>query len=313
MKTAHRNRLKEGTLQTLLKLKINSNKELFEACLLLAATDWLDENKRRSACSGHTISYVTWMVVGASIRARDVVTWMNVVKWGFPLESFRDKTQDEELLGRNRGSIIRIPKQLVEIFREHSKTAISVIWLGSATGQTQPLRLLYTTLQLVRMVDKDWPNQQEKVLKVKLWPTDILGIFDFSENFKCKNQREVQSAYYSHDSITVYPILAYYKCTECLEYVKYTDAYANNPVTAATFYRCRPRNVKYKVRVKYVGCLCEYSEKLQLKIEAINCIKPGTFKETYELSHDVPEIYRMGIRPPGVHCTNMRQVWNTQT
>ena len=75
MKTAHRNRLKEGTLQTLLKLKINS-KELFEACLLLAATDWLDENKRRSACSGHTISCVTWMVVGASIRARDVVNWM---------------------------------------------------------------------------------------------------------------------------------------------------------------------------------------------------------------------------------------------
>ena len=110
---------------------------------------------------------------------------------GFPLGSFRDKTQGEELLGRNRGSIIRIPKQLVELFREHSKTVISVIWLASATGQTQPLRLLYTTLQLVRMVDKDWPNQQEKVLKDKLWPTDILAIFDFAENFKCENQREV--------------------------------------------------------------------------------------------------------------------------
>ena len=79
------------------------------------------------------------MVVGASIRAKDVVTWMNVVKWGFPLGSFRDKTQGEELLGCNRGSIIRIPKQLVEIFREHSKTAISVIWLGLANGQMQPL------------------------------------------------------------------------------------------------------------------------------------------------------------------------------
>ena len=98
------------------------------------------------------ISCVTWMVVGASIRARDVETWMNVAKWGFPLGSFGDKTQGEELLGRNRRSIIRIPKQLVEIFREHSKTAISVIWLRSATGQMQPLRLLYTTLQLVRML-----------------------------------------------------------------------------------------------------------------------------------------------------------------
>ena len=82
------------------------------------------------------------MVVGASIRARDVVTWMNVVKWGFPLGSFRDKTQDEELLGRNRGSSIRIPKQLVEIFREHSKTPISVIWVGhraDAATFDQPL------------------------------------------------------------------------------------------------------------------------------------------------------------------------------
>ena len=50
MKTAHRNRLKEGTLQMLLKLKINCNKELFAACLPLAAKDWLDEKKRRLAC-----------------------------------------------------------------------------------------------------------------------------------------------------------------------------------------------------------------------------------------------------------------------
>ena len=196
-----------------------------------------------------------------------MVTWMNVAKWGFPLGSFRDKTQDEELLARNRGSIIRIPKQLVEIIREHSKTVISVIWLGSATGQTQPLRLLYTTLQLVRMVDKDWPNQQEKVLKDKLWPTDILAIFDFAGKLQVrKSTRSVECILFARFSYCVSHSSVLSKCTECLEYVKYTDAYADNPLTAATFYRCRPRNVKYKVRVKYVGCLCEYCEKLQLKI-----------------------------------------------
>ena len=95
----------------------------------------------------------------------------------------------------------------------------------------------------------------------------------------CENQREVQNAYYSHDSATVHPIVAYYKCTEFHENVKYTEAYLDNPVSAAMFYRCRPRNVKSKMQAKYVGCLCEYCENLQLNIEAINRIKPGTFKE----------------------------------
>ena len=43
--------------------------------------------------------------------------------------------------------------------------------------------------------------------------------------------------------------------------------------------------MKTKAKAKYMGRLCEYCENLQLKIEAINHIKPGTFKDTYELSH----------------------------
>ncbi len=84
-----------------------------------------------------------------------------------------------------------------------------------------------------------------------------------------ENQREVQNAYNSHDSATVHPIVAYYKSTECREYVN-TEAYPDNPVSAAMFYR--PRNVKCKVPAKCVGCLCEYCENLQRKIEAINRI-----------------------------------------
>ena len=50
MKTAHRNRLKEATLQTLLKLKINCNTDMFAVCLPLAARGWLREKNRRLAC-----------------------------------------------------------------------------------------------------------------------------------------------------------------------------------------------------------------------------------------------------------------------
>ena len=71
------------------------------------------------------------------------------------------------------------------------------------------------------------------------------------------------------------------QCTIGNLYVKYTEAHPDN-----LFYRCRPRNVKTKAKAKYMGHLCEYCENLQLKIEAINHIKPGTFKDTYELSHN---------------------------
>ena len=81
------------------------------------------------------------------------------------------------------------------------------------------------------LFNKDWQNRQEKVLKEKLGPTEVLGIFDFAENVKCENQREVQSAYYSHDSATVHPIVAYYKCTECLEPVTESCVMISNDLT----------------------------------------------------------------------------------
>ena len=49
MKTAHRNRLKEQTLQMLLRLKINCKPELFVTCLPRAAKAWLHAKARRFA------------------------------------------------------------------------------------------------------------------------------------------------------------------------------------------------------------------------------------------------------------------------
>ena len=49
MKMAHRNRLKEQTLQMLLQLKINCKPELFVTCLPRAAKAWLQAKARRFA------------------------------------------------------------------------------------------------------------------------------------------------------------------------------------------------------------------------------------------------------------------------
>ena len=67
----------------------------------------------------------------------------------------------------------------------------------------------------LHMFNKDWQQKQYKELKNKLEPGSVISIMDFSENYKCSFQREVQIAYYSQDSATLHPIGNYYNCTTC--------------------------------------------------------------------------------------------------
>ncbi|XP_071507484.1 uncharacterized protein [Diadema antillarum] len=69
------------------------------------------------------------------------------------------------------------------------------------------------------LFNKDWQGNQEKNLRKNLQMNEVLGVYDFAENFKCEHQREVQSAYYSHDAATVHPVVTYYICPTCLETV----------------------------------------------------------------------------------------------
>ena len=57
------------------------------------------------------------------------------------------------------------------------------------------------------LFNKDWQNAQEKMLTQNLQPQEVLGVYNFAENYKCGHQREVQSAYYAQDSATVHPIV----------------------------------------------------------------------------------------------------------
>ena len=40
-------------------------------------------------------------------------------------------------------------------------------------------------------------------------------VMDFAENYGCRYQDEVQAVHWGHDSATIHPIVAYYKCPEC--------------------------------------------------------------------------------------------------
>ena len=70
------------------------------------------------------------------------------------------------------------------------------------------------------LFNKDWQNSQEATLIGKLRADEVLGVYDFAENFKCGHQREVQSAYYAQDSATVHPVVTYYNCNVCLKSVR---------------------------------------------------------------------------------------------
>lgn len=81
------------------------------------------------------------------------------------------------------------------------------------------------------LFNKDWQHQQEYNLRMKLGTDEVLGIFDFAENYKCGYQREVQSAYYSHDSATVHPIVVYYHCSSCQKSVTESCIMISNDIT----------------------------------------------------------------------------------
>lgn len=54
-------------------------------------------------------------------------------------------------------------------------------------------------------------NQFSQLLKSVPSHWGILNM-DFSENYSCVNQNEVQSAHWGHNNITIHPAVSYYRC-----------------------------------------------------------------------------------------------------
>lgn len=104
-----------------------------------------------------------------------------------------------------------------------TKTGTITAFVSELKGELQPFT--------EHLFNKDWQHKQELILRAKLRKDEVLGIFDFAENYKCGYQREVQSAYYSHDSATVHPIVLYYTCSECQQHVSESCVMVSNDIT----------------------------------------------------------------------------------
>lgn len=67
-------------------------------------------------------------------------------------------------------------------------------------------------------------------------------------------------------------------------YKIYTLENPDHRIGTTSFYRLRPKHVKLRSQAKYIGCLCEYCENINLKMSLINHTQPGTFRNLYDVS-----------------------------
>ena len=65
------------------------------------------------------------------------------------------------------------------------------------------------------LLNADWQNQQFSQLKSRLPEKHVLSVLDFAENYSTFYQDEVQSSYWSHNQVTIHPIVCYYRCVNC--------------------------------------------------------------------------------------------------
>ena len=65
------------------------------------------------------------------------------------------------------------------------------------------------------LLNADWQNQQFSQLKSQLPEKHVLSVLDFAENYSTFYQDEVQSSYWSHNQVTIHPIVCYYRCVNC--------------------------------------------------------------------------------------------------
>jgi hypothetical protein len=56
----------------------------------------------------------------------------------------------------------------------------------------------------------EWQQTQQSACKEQLKPNELM-IMDFSENYKCSFQNEVQSAFFDQTLVTIHPIMCYYR------------------------------------------------------------------------------------------------------
>jgi hypothetical protein len=120
----------------------------------------------------------------------------------------------------------------------------------------------------------NWQYAQYKELKAHLPCGWLLTVVDFAENYRCRYQDEITSAYYNYAQATVHPIQTFYHCTEekCKEMISEAcifitddlqhDMYAVSAFRSVLFTHLQNRGLEWHHHVQYSdGCSSQYKSK----------------------------------------------------
>ncbi len=75
------------------------------------------------------------------------------------------------------------------------------------------IHLLYKELALHKFVH-NWQAKQYEICKENLKPGEVLMVMDFAQSVQFEWQGEIQHAFFHRQSITLHPVICYFKC-EC--------------------------------------------------------------------------------------------------
>lgn len=123
----------------------------------------------------------------------------------------------------------------------------------------------------------EWQYRQFNYISKHIPKSWLVTIADFSENYRCTAQYEIQSAYYNYHQVTVHPMLAYYNCPDCTEVVQesvvfISDDLDHDPAAVEQFSKCpnahlrNTRGLNYNHEVQFSdGCASQYKSKVSFQ------------------------------------------------
>ncbi|KAK3800006.1 hypothetical protein RRG08_035605 [Elysia crispata] len=106
-------------------------------------------------------------------------------------------------------------KEWKQVF--HPKYKVNRMELLETVSAKQLINLLMADLNslALNIFTANWQRFQFKALKNDV-PSDVAVIVaDFAENHTCRHQREVASAHWSYNQVTVHPVVVYQRCPQC--------------------------------------------------------------------------------------------------
>ena len=121
-------------------------------------------------------------------------------------------------------------------------------------------------------------------MKENLGTNEAICVGDFSENFTIQTNREIQSAYYSHDQVTIHPWMLYYKDDQGIlqhkSVVMLSDELRHDTVAVSAFQKIVVADLKRilpsltKINFWSDGCAAQYKNKVCIPFFVIHVMVP---------------------------------------